>query len=421
MKLGWMRQYGIIIAVGLLLVTVLAAMYHIKYRSGGVQEVAITLPPVSSGTEAQAQTVSAPKEMLAVWVPYFSLDMTGEQDKSEAAFRQKFDRIISDAKSCRMNTLIVQVRPFADAFYPSTLFPWSSYLTGSQGTDPGYDPLAIMVEAAHNAGLQIHAWVNPMRVQASGVPQTMAESNPYCLWQSDPEKQDWCLPWAETAGIYMNVGIPEVRQYIADGVAEIVRNYNVDGIQFDDYFYPTADGNFDAATYQEYCASVEAGSAVLSQREWRKANVSSMLSLVYTTIKEIDSTVMFGVSPQGNLENNEAIGADAAAWCSTTGYVDYICPQLYYNFENPYLPYDEAAEQWKALVTNHDIKLYFGLGLYKAASDADEGTWKKSDDILARQVNFGRTIGCDGFMIYSYEHLNRETAQGEVENVMAVL
>lgn len=421
MKLGWLRQYGIIIAVGLLLVTVLAAMYHIKYGSGGVQEAAITSLPVSPGTEPRAQIVSVPEEMLAVWVPYFSLDMTGEQDKSEAAFRQKFDRIVSDAKAFGMNTLIVQVRPFADAFYPSTLFPWSSYLTGSQGTDPGYDPLAIMVEAAHNAGLQIHAWVNPMRVQASGVPQTMAESNPYQLWKNDPEKQSWCLPWAETAGVYMNVGIPEVRQYIADGVAEIVRNYDVDGIQFDDYFYPTADGSFDAETYQAYCDSVKEGSAVLSQREWRKANVSSMLSLVYTTIKEIDSTVVFGVSPQGNLENNEAIGADAASWCSTTGYVDYICPQLYYNFENPYLPYDEAAEQWKALVTNHDIKLYFGLGLYKAASDADEGTWKKSDDILARQINYGRTIGCDGFMIYSYEHLNRETAQEEIENVMAVL
>lgn len=420
MKFGWLRQYGIIIAVGVLLVTILTVMYSIKYTNSNNKEASITLPPISSGEEVQTST-AGPKEMLAVWVPYFSLDMSGEQDKSEDAFRRKFDQIVNDAKAYKMNTLIVQVRPFCDAFYPSTLFPWSGYLTGTQGTDPGYDPLAIMVEAAHNAGLQIHAWVNPMRVQASGVPQTMTESNPYLLWQKDAEKQNWCLPWEETKGVYMNVGIPEVRQYIADGVAEIVRNYDVDGVQFDDYFYPTADNSFDEETYAAYCDSAKEGSTVLSQQEWRKANVSSMLSLVYTTVKEIDPTVVFGVSPQGNMENNEAIGADVAAWCSTTGYVDYICPQLYYNFENPYLPYDKAAEQWKTLVTNHDIKLYFGLGLYKAASDADEGTWKKADDILARQVNLGRTLGCDGFMIYSYEHLNRETAQAEVGNVMAVL
>lgn len=421
MKIGWIRQYGIIVAVGILLIVVIVVMYSIKYTDSNQEAASITAMPVASDTEAAITAVPEQQEMLAIWVPYFSLDRSGQQDKSEAAFRHQFEQIISDAKAHKMNTLVVQVRPFADAFYPSALFPWSGYLTGTQGVDPGYDPLAIMVEAAHNAGLQIHAWVNPMRVKANGVPHTMAESNPYLLWKSDPEKQDWCLPWAETDGIYMNVGIPEVRQYIADGVGEIVRNYDVDGIQFDDYFYPTADGSFDAATYQSYCDDAEEGSEVLSQQEWRKANVSSMLSLVYSTVKEIDSTVVFGVSPQGNLENNEAIGADPAAWCSTTGYVDYICPQLYYNFENPYLPYDEAAAQWKALVTNHDIKLYFGLGLYKASSDADEGTWKNDDDILARQVNFGRTIGCDGFMIYSYEHLNRETAQEEVENVMAVL
>lgn len=421
MKLEWLRKYGIVIAVGFLIAVVLIVMYSTKYIKSNIEEASIPSPSVISQPELTEMTVVKDQEMLAVWVPYFSLDRSNQQDKSEAAFQKKFDQIVSDAKAHKMNTLIVQVRPFADAFYPSTLFPWSGYLTGTQGVDPGYDPLAYMVEAAHNAGMQIHAWVNPMRVQANGVPQTMAESNPYLLWQKDAEKQDWCLSWAETDGIYMNVGIPEVRQYIADGVAEIVRNYDVDGIQFDDYFYPTEDSHFDAETYQAYCDSMAEGSTVLSQQEWRKANVSSMLSSVYTTIKGIDESVVFGVSPQGNLENNEAIGADVAAWCSTTGYVDYICPQLYYNFENPYLPYNKAAEQWKALVTNHDIALYFGLGLYKASSDADEGTWKNADNILARQVNLGRTLGCDGFMIYSYEYLNSETAKQEVENVMAVL
>ena len=130
---------------------------------------------------------------------------------------------------------------------------------------------------------------------------------------------------------------------------------------------------------------------------------------------------MFGISPQGNVENDLAIGADVAAWCSTTGYVDYICPQLYYNFENPTLPFDRAANQWREMVSNSEMKLYFGLGVYKANSDLDEGTWKKSDDILAQQVEYGRTVGCDGFAFYSYENLKRGDAQEEFRNVMKIL
>lgn len=421
---AWLRRYGILIAVGLLVLVVIIIIFSAKNTNSN-QSVRTVGQLTASQTENApldtATTKAQETEMVAVWVPYFSLDMSGENDKSEAAFQKKFDQIVNDAKSHKINTLIVQVRPFADAFYRSTLYPWSGYLTGTQGTDPGYDPLAYMVQAAHDAGLQIHAWVNPLRVQANSVPQTMAESNPYRLWQKEDDKKDWCLTWSETDGVYMNPGIAEVRQYIADGVREIVENYDVDGIQFDDYFYPTTDSSFDAATYQTYCDGLEEGKTALSQAEWRKANISSLISLVYTTVKETKPDVVFGVSPQGNVENDEAIGADVTAWCSTTGYVDYICPQLYYNFENPYLPYDEAADQWKKLVTNGDVKLYFGLGLYKASSDADEGTWKNADDILAQQVNLGRKIGCDGFMLYSYEQLNSTTARKEVENVMKVL
>ena len=411
------RRYGIFVAIG-----ILAAVIVIIFISNNTNSNIH-----SDGAEAQPTAVSVAskttekREMRAVWVPYFSLNMAGEQDQSELAFQQKFNRILREAKSHKMNTLIVQVRPFADAFYPSVRFPWSSYLTGTQGMDPGYDPLAYMVQSTHNAGMEFHAWINPLRIQVDGVPEQKAESNLYNLWKDDPEKEDWCLSWEENDGIYLNPGIPEVRQYIADGVREIVEQYDVDGIQFDDYFYPAEEGAFDQETYQNYCDAMEEGKIPLSQKEWRKANISSLIALVYTTVHETDSSVVFGVSPQGNVENNEKIGADVTAWCSTVGYVDYICPQLYYNFENPVLPFDKAAAQWKAMVTNREIKLYFGLALYKASSDVDEGTWRSSDDILAREVNIGRKVGCDGFMFYSYEQLNSEKARQEVENVMQML
>jgi uncharacterized lipoprotein YddW (UPF0748 family) len=267
--------------------------------------------------------------------------------------------------------------------------------------------------------LQLHAWVNPLRLQVNGVPADLAEDSLINLWQQGEATKDWCLPWAETDGMYCNPSVPEVRQYVADGVAEIVAHYDVDGIQFDDYFYPTSDPEFDRASYESYCAEVEG--EPLSQLDWRAEQINQLVSLVYQTVKETDPSVVFGISPQGNVENDYNIGADVATWCSSSGYVDYICPQLYYNFENPYLPFDQAAEQWQALVTNSEIKLHFGLALYKASSDADEGTWKHSNSILAQQVELGRTLGCDGFLLYSYEQLNSRTAEEEVENVMAAL
>ncbi|MDD5952828.1 MAG: family 10 glycosylhydrolase [Oscillospiraceae bacterium] len=416
----WLDRYGVVVSVALLAAVVALVIFTAKttQEHPEAKSIAAQAPLTSSGTEVFA---SADGELRGMWVPYFSLDMSRENDKSEAAFQQKFDTIIENSKAYEMNALIVQVRPFADAFYPSKLFPWSGYLTGTQGTDPGYDPLAYMVQSAHKAGMQLHVWINPLRIQVHDVPQTMADSNPYVLWQKDSEKQDWCLPWAESEGVYFNAGIPEVRQYIADGVREIVENYAIDGVQFDDYFYPTEDSAFDKETYQSYCDSLAEGKTKLSQQEWRRANISSLVSLVYTTIHSIDDSVQFGIAPQGNVENDLAIGADVAAWCSTSGYVDYICPQLYYNFENPTLPYDTAAKQWRAMVTNPDVRLYFGLGVYKAASDADGGTWKKENKILSQQVRLGRTIGCDGFLFYSYDSFQREEAKEEIENVLKVL
>jgi uncharacterized lipoprotein YddW (UPF0748 family) len=121
------------------------------------------------------------------------------------------------------------------------------------------------------------------------------------------------------------------------------------------------------------------------------------------------------------VENDLKVGADIASWCSTAGYVDYICPQLYVNFENPTLPFDTAVAQWRKLVTNNKIKFYIGLAVYKAGSDVDSGTWKKSSNIITQQVELGRKIKCDGFMFYSCAYLDKDQTKEEVKNVMKVL
>lgn len=381
----------------------------------------------SPGSASAAAPANAPApvsraengEMRAVWVPYLSLDMSREEDKSEQAFQRKFDAILTDAKSCGMNTLIVQVRPFGDALYKSSLFPWSHIVGGTQGVDPGYDPLSDMVAACHKAGLKIHAWVNPLRIQTTGSPSILATGNPYSVWKGDASKAGWTVDWQSAK--YYNPAYGEVRKLIAGGMREIAKNYDVDGIQIDDYFYPTQDAAFDKTAYDAYAASAAKTGTPLSLLEWRRGNINALVSLVYREIKSVKPGLPFGIAPQGNVQNDLNMGADVAVWCSVKGYADYICPQLYVNFENPALPFDSAVRTWKGMVKNPEMKLYLGLAVYKAGSDVDSGTWKSSGDILARQVMLGRETSCDGFMFYSCDYLNREQTKQEVQNVVKLL
>jgi uncharacterized lipoprotein YddW (UPF0748 family) len=376
-------------------------------------------PMESAASNSSAVQTSASVEMRAVWVPYLSLNMSNETDKSEQAFHKKFDSIVSTAKSCGMNTLIVQVRPFGDAFYQSDYFPWSHLLTGKQGVSPGYDALKYMVEASHKAGLKIHAWVNPLRIQTSGTPSILSENNPYYKFRSDNAKSDYVLDFQN--GAYYNPAYQEVRQLVADGVKEIVQKYDVDGVQFDDYFYPTQEASFDQKSYTAYCNNAKKSGTPLSLGDWRRANISALVSLVYREVKSANPKVEFGIAPQGNIENDMNMGADVYSWCASKGYVDYICPQLYYNFQNPTLPFNTAADNWKNIVKNKNIKLYFGLAIYKAGSDADSGTWKTSSTIIANQIKYGRDSKCDGFMFYSCDYLTSDQAKQEVQNVIKLL
>lgn len=353
-------------------------------------------------------------EMRAVWVPYMTLSM--ENGEGEKEFRAKFETIAENSKAKGMNALIVQVRPFSDALYPSSFYPWSHILTGEQGKDPGYDPLAIMVEIAHEKGMELHAWVNPLRIATNGTPSNFSEDSVLSHWKADEEKKLWVKEI--DSGIYIDPAYEGARNWIIGGVAEIARNYDVDGIQFDDYFYPTSDQSFDAVSYEAYCSAEE---TPLPLQDWREANISSLIAGVYQAVKKENPQVVFGISPQGNLQNVYSACADVYSWGAVSGYVDYLCPQMYVSLENELLPYEETLRTWRELTCGKDIKLYVGLGVYKAGTDADSGQWQNRDDILSTELQIGRNLSCDGFMFYSYDYLVGEAAKEEVANVMAVL
>lgn len=374
-------------------------------------------PPPEEGASPSPQASAAPSTpeeagaLVGVWVPYFSLDTA---EHTQEAFEENYRQIAQTAQEKGINAMFVHVRPFSDALYPSQYYPWSHILTGTQGQDPGFDPLEFMIETAHSLGMEFHAWLNPLRVKTAETPAALAENNPYV--QLGEEYPQYFMEYG--GGVYLNPAYPAMRTLIADGAAEIAENYEVDGIHFDDYFYPAEDPALDSAAYEAYAQSVEEPLPLL---EWRAANINAMVAQVYESIKAVKPGVVFGISPQGNMQNDEAMGADVATWAAVPGYVDYLAPQLYYSFENEALPYQQALEEWAALPRHQGLELYAGLALYKAGTDADGGTWLLRDNIIALQAEAALNGGYQGVILYSSEYLEAEQAAKEVENAAALL
>ena len=378
----------------------------IVYVSDTVQPEATDDSPV----EAVSAPVKKPVgELRGVWVTYMTLDVENETDK-ESAFKSRIDGIIEDMKRSALNTMIVQVRPFCDALYRSKHFPWSHILTGSQGEDPGYDPLEYIVQTAHDNGIYVHAWINPYRISTQNTPSVFSDDNPYV--------RDSSITAEINGALYLNPASEKARKLIIDGISEIAEGYEVDGIQFDDYFYPPDCGDFDSADYEKYC---EGEASPMTLGEFRRDNVSELIAQAYQAVHKTGRDIVFGVSPQGRLSNNDVLYADVKTWCETEGYIDYICPQLYFSLDNPALTFEAGLREWLELKRHPDLSLYIGLPAYKAGTDADEGTWLDNDDILKTELEILREKGADGFILYSYDSFESEENAAEMENLISYL
>lgn len=355
--------------------------------------------------------------VVGMWVSY--LEWMNTDFSTEESFRRDFAEICRTAQEVGVNTLYVHVRPFADALYRSEIYPWSSLLTGVQGRDPGYDPLENMVEMAHDAGLEIEAWINPYRIQLNTTLPgcDLAAESPAVL------HSDWVKQVDD--GYYFDPSMIQVREMVAAGVREIVENYDVDGIQFDDYFYPTTDSAFDS---KEYAAANTAESLA----DWRRSNVNDLVLLVYGEVKYADPDCRFGISPQGNPDNNyNGQYSDVDLWMSTPGYVDYIMPQTYWGFGyqtssgSTRFAFENITAEWLARPRLDTVALYFGLGAYRIGvgdggqNPDSESQWCSGHN-LADQVSLALEQGADGVAYYRYANLADAAATQERE-ALAVL
>ena len=365
-------------------------------------------------SKATADTPESDEEMRGVWVSYMELSMENESSKTQKAFEDKFTEIAQKCCESGFNTLIVQVRPFCDALYKSSYFPWSHILTGTQGENPQYDALQIMCDICKENNLKIHAWINPYRVSSNETPKKLSDNNPYIKNSEIGIKTD--------NGIFLDPSNETAQQLVCDGVKEIAENYDVDGIQFDDYFYPTEDESFDKKQYEAYIEKYGKKNS-MSLDNWRMQNVNTLICKVYRTIKSVDSSVEFGISPQGNIGNNDGLYADVKSWCTCKGFADYICPQIYFSLENPALTFEDCLDSWTSLDFDENVKLYVGLGGYKAGNgEYDEKTWLLSDSILADEYDILRNNkSVRGFMLYSYNCLEDDTAKKEINNLINAL
>ena len=350
--------------------------------------------------EQNRKNLELPDEVRAVWISYLDFKLLLE-NQSKSAFKSNISDAFESISDMGLNTVFVQVRPFGDALYDSDIFPYSYVMTGEEGGSLGYDPLEIMVEQAHDLGLRIEAWINPYRVRAAGSNKAMASSNPAV--KAIRAGSGMAIQY--NGGVFYNPASAEARQLITDGVIEIIENYDVDGIHFDDYFYPTTSASFDKSYYNSYLYS--GGS--LSQADWRRENVDKLVKKVYNAIKQCDSSVTFGISPQARDDlNYEGQFADTESWLKN-GWVDYICPQIYYGFDNDTAPYEDTLDYWHKLAKKYGTDLYVGLAVYKCGVADDyagngKREWLNSTDIISRMVQEARDRSSySGFALYRYD------------------
>ena len=373
--------------------------------------VGMTIRTQTSAGQGEAKN---PDQFRAVWVStVYRLDYPSKATTDPAVLKADADKILQTCADLGMTAVILQVRPSADALYPSNYYPWSADLTGRQGQAPadGFDPLEYWVERAHALGLELHAWINPFRVTKGG------QSEYDSLTADHPAKvhPDWVVEY--DGKYYFDPGLPDVREYIIQSAEELARNYDIDGIHLDDYFYPGA--NFDDGdTYAQY------GSNFSDVGDWRRDNVNQLVKALGERLHAIDPELSYGISPSGvwadrssqsqgsnttgGFESYYASYADSRKWVKE-GWIDYICPQVYWYIGHSSMDYETIVKWWADTVKGTGVSLYIGMADYQAGNTDPSSPWH-GVEAIRRQLALNETIPqVDGEVHFRYQFLAENT------------
>jgi len=419
-KPGFWALTGVIVVIAVLLGLFLSRCGHLaKFGGGRESQPPETRTPSGAGQEnANKPAVSngenepggdvfeiteiSKGEFRAVWVAsVLNLDFPSRQGLSAAAMRREIDSIVSYTAQLGLSAVIFQVRPACDAFYQSDIFPWSQWLSGTQGLGiDEFDPLEYWIESCHAIGLELHAWLNPYRVIPTNLnssdPETLAPDNPVRL------RPELAVGWTDAggnSGLFLDPGLPEARALVIDGIAEIIAKYDVDGIHIDDYFYPGTNFN-DATSYEKYGNGMDLA-------DWRRENVNLLIKGIRDVIRESNETtgknVRWGAAPAGiwmngsnddrgvpgtnGQESYQASYADTRRWV-LEGWVDYICPQIYWYIGFDIADFDAILGWWVELCHDSDVDLYIGHAAYREDQNDQPPHWKGE---MSRQLELAAT------------------------------
>lgn len=367
-------------------------------------------PPVGDDTYTQLNY----DKVKAMWLSQFDLSgvyTSGSSQRAEGSFRSLMAVILDNCVAMGMNTIIVQVRPNGDSMYPSEYYTMSKYVVGSYGKTATYDPFAIIIELAHARKLSVQAWINPLRLMStSDISKVSTDFKVGEWYQSSTYNGKYVVQYSSY--YYLNPAYEEVRNLIINGAKEICELYNVDGVHMDDYFYPTTDSSFDSEAYNSYTGS-------LSLANWRRQNLNLLVSGIYEACKSVDSDIVFGISPAGNMSTvYNSQYADVYTWCSTAGYIDYICPQVYFGMLHSSQGFPTCSTGWSNIVKHANVTLYVGVTLGKAVDgyngtiDTYAGTtegkyeWVNNRDVLMDCLIYTRDnlSKCTGVAFFCYQY-----------------
>ncbi len=354
-------------------------------------------------------------ELRGVFLSYIEEKkyLTKDEEKSKENIRH----IITNLKENNYNLLILQVRANADSLYKSKYYPTSAVIDGIEGIEY-FDVLDYFLKICKEENIKLYAWINPYRIRTTEDIASITPTNPAYKYLNT----DYVYI---NNGIYFNPSKKEVQDLILNGIEEIVKNYEVDGLLYDDYFYPSDE--IDINDYNEYIKKNE----YISIKDYRLNVINSLIKSTHDICQKYN--IRFGVSPNGNINNNyDGIYADVYKWGQEKGFVDFIMPQLYYGFFNESMPFYEAAKEWNNIIRINDVSLIIALSLYKsgeydkyAKSGSEE--WINEKDIIKRQVLLSRNLKkYEGFAIYRYDYLfckdnMNENLINEIDNLHKIL
>ncbi len=350
-----------------------------------------------------------------VWIATVSnINYPSKRSLSKQKLQEELDCIVENCSELGANTIFFQVRACSDAFYKSEIFPWSHYVSGERGKAPDgdFDSLEYLINKAKEKGIAVHAWVNPVRVLSGSKdnPASLAELSPNEPAAKHPE---WTVLY-EDGKLYFDLAIPELRALVAEGVKEIVENYDVAGVVFDDYFYPypTYDENGAIAEFDDNASYIKYGGK-RSLEDFRRDNVRTLIRQCYFAVKQVKSSVLFGISPFGVWRNGEEVGGSdtsglesySSIYCDTLSFVregtlDYVAPQLYWEIGSEGYDFISLSAWWSEALSGFDIPLIPCLAPYRYS----EGSYGEGE--LTAQLLYARTLSSyGGCAMYGYAAL----------------